>query len=194
MDERQVRNPNTTYNGCKMEFWKFALTWKLICPIQQKIIQKRANETNKEGGISSTIMDQKSIYNSIHTPQRSPNETPGFNHGDHTYRMKNETGIPEFLELQFPGIPMVMMVLSRARSLHNPTQQDFINVRTLPIYKCHMRFKFGRTLQSTLCEIVYNQEGTPKMKSMLIFWEMRVSSMSFTSIIPKISHHTIHKV
>ena len=24
MDEGQARNPNTTYNGYKMEFWKFA--------------------------------------------------------------------------------------------------------------------------------------------------------------------------
>ena len=32
MDEGQARSPNTTYNGYKMEFWKFALTWKLICP------------------------------------------------------------------------------------------------------------------------------------------------------------------
>ena len=39
-----------------------------------------------------------------------------------------------------------------------------------------------------------NQEGTPKMKHMLIFWEMRDSSMSFTPICPKPSHHTIHKV
>ena len=139
-------------------------------------------------------MDQKSIYDSIHTPQRSPKENLGFNHGDHPYRMCNEPGNPEFLELQFPGIPMVMMVTSRACSLRDPTRQDFINVRTLPIYKCHMRSKFGRTLQSTLCEIVYNQEGTPKMKLMLIFWEMRDSSMSFTTIIPKLSHHTMHKV
>ena len=51
--------------------------------------------------------------------------------------MCNETGIPEFLELQIPGIPMVMIVTSRARSLHDPTQQDFVNARTLPIYKCH---------------------------------------------------------
>ena len=56
--------------------------------------------------------------------------------------MCNETGIPEFLELQIPGIHMVMIVTSRARSLRNPTQQDFINARTLPIYKCHTRFKF----------------------------------------------------
>ena len=27
-------------------------------------------------------------------------------------------------------------------SLRDPTQQDFINARTLPIYMCHMRFKF----------------------------------------------------
>ena len=40
----------------------------------------------------------------------------GFNHGDHLHRMCNETGIPEFLEFQIPGIPMVMMVMSRARS------------------------------------------------------------------------------
>ena len=66
----------------------------------------------------------------------------GFNEDDHPYRMCNETGIPEFLELQIPGMPMVMMVTSRARSMHDPTHQDFINVRTLPIYKCHTRFKF----------------------------------------------------
>ena len=32
---------------------------------------------------------------------------------------------------------MVAMVTSCARSLRDPTQQDFINVRTLPIYMCH---------------------------------------------------------
>ena len=56
--------------------------------------------------------------------------------------MCNETGIPEFLEFQIPGIPMVVIVMSRARSLRTSTQQDFINARTLPIYKCHTRFKF----------------------------------------------------
>ena len=56
--------------------------------------------------------------------------------------MCNETGIPEFLELQNPGIPMVVIVTSRAHSLHDPTQQDFINMRTLPIYKCYTCFKF----------------------------------------------------
>ena len=87
-------------------------------------------------------MGQKSIYNSIHKPQRPPKETLGFNQDDHPYRMCNETGIPEFLELQIPGIPMVMMVTSRVRFLHDPTQQDFINARTLPIYTRHTRFKF----------------------------------------------------
>ena len=114
-----------------MEIWKFALTWKLICQVQHKISQKGQKETTKEGGISSTIMDQKSIYNSIHKPQQSRNETIGFNQDDHPYRMCNET-----------GIPMVMMVTSRVCSLHDPTLQDFINTRTLPIYKCHTRFKF----------------------------------------------------
>ena len=52
--------------------------------------------------------------------------------------MCNETGIPEFLESQTLGIPMVAIVTSRARSLRDPTQQDFIQVRTLPIYNCHM--------------------------------------------------------
>ena len=139
-------------------------------------------------------MGQRPIYNSTYKPQRSPNETLGFNQDDHPYRVCNETGIPEFLELQIPGIPMVVMVTSCARSLRNPTQQDFINARILPIYKCHTRFKFRRTLQSTLCNIVYNQEGTPKMKCMLIFWEMHDSSMSFTPILPKTSHHTTHKM
>ena len=51
--------------------------------------------------------------------------------------MCNETGIPEFREFQIPGIPMVAMVTSRACSLRDRTQQDFINARTLPIYMCH---------------------------------------------------------
>ena len=59
MDEGQARNPNTTYNGYYMEFWKFALTWKLICPVQHKITQNEQKETTKEGGISLTIMGQK---------------------------------------------------------------------------------------------------------------------------------------
>ena len=87
-------------------------------------------------------MGQRQTYNSISKPQGSPNETLGFNQDDHPYRMCNETGILEFLELQIPGIPMVMMVMSRVRSLHDPTQQDFINAHTLPIYKCHTHFKF----------------------------------------------------
>ena len=45
-----------------------------------KIRQKEQKEITKEGGLSSTIMDQKSIYNSTHKPQRSLNETLGFNH------------------------------------------------------------------------------------------------------------------
>ena len=53
----------------------------------------------------------------------------GFNQDDHPYRMCNETGIPE-------------MVMSGARSLRDPTQQDFINARTLPIYKSNTHFKF----------------------------------------------------
>ena len=110
--------------------------------MQHKITQKEQKETTKEGGISLTIMGQRSIYNSIHKPHRSPNETLGFNQDDHPYRMCSETGIPEFLELQIPGIPMVVIVTSPARSLHDPTQQDLINALNLPIYKCHTRFKF----------------------------------------------------
>ena len=48
----------------------------------------------------------------------------------------------EFLEFQIPGIPMAVIVTSRAHSLRYPTQQDFINARTLPIYMCHTQFKF----------------------------------------------------
>ena len=102
-----------------------------------QITQKEPKETTKERGISLTIMGQRSIYNSTHNPQRSPNETIWFKKGDHLHRMCNETGIPEFLELQFPGIPMVVVVTSRVHSLHDPTQQNFINVSTLPIYICH---------------------------------------------------------
>ena len=107
-----------------------------------QITKKEPKETTKRKGISLTIMGQRSIYNSTHTPQRSLDETLGFNHDEHLHRMCNETGIPEFLEFQIPGIPMVVIVTSRTRSLQNPTQQDFIHARTLPIYKCHTRFKF----------------------------------------------------
>ena len=62
-------------------------------------------------------MGQRQTYNSIDKPQRSPNEMIGFNQDDHPHRMCNETGIPEFLELQIPEIPMVVMVMSHARSL-----------------------------------------------------------------------------
>ena len=107
-----------------------------------QITQKEPKETTKERGISLTIMGQRSIYNSIQNPQWSHNETLGFNQDDHPYTMCNETGIPEFLELQIPGIPMVVIVTSRARSLRDTTQQDFINARTPPIYKSHTCFKF----------------------------------------------------
>ena len=96
-----------------------------------QITQKEPKETTKERGISLTLMGQRSIYNSTQKPQRSLKETIGFNQDDHPYRMCNET-----------GIPMVLIVTSRACSLRNPTQQDFINARTLPIYKCHTCFKF----------------------------------------------------
>ena len=56
--------------------------------------------------------------------------------------MCNETGIPEFLKFQIPGIPTVVIVTSRACSLHDHTQQDFINALPLPIYICHTCFKF----------------------------------------------------
>ena len=102
-----------------------------------QITQKEPKETTKERGISLTKIGQRSIYNSTHKPQKSLNETLVFNHDDHLHRMCNETGIPEFLEFQIPGIPMVVMVMSRARSLHHLTQQDFINACTLPIYICH---------------------------------------------------------
>ena len=85
MVERQDTNPNTTLNGYIKEFWKFDLTWKLKMSNATKIRQKEQKEITKEGGLSSTIMDQKSIYNSTHKPQRSLNETLGFNHGHHQY-------------------------------------------------------------------------------------------------------------
>ena len=44
--------------------------------------------------------------------------------------MCNEAGIPEFQESQILGIPMVAIVMSRARSLRDPTQQDIIHART----------------------------------------------------------------
>ena len=64
--------------------------------------QERRNILNHNG--------KNQTYNSIHKPHPSRNEMIGFNQDDHPYRMCNETGIPEFLELQIPGILMVVMV------------------------------------------------------------------------------------
>ena len=50
-----------------------------------KIRQKEQKETTKEGGLSLTITDQRSIYNSTHKPQWSLDETLCFNHGHHQY-------------------------------------------------------------------------------------------------------------
>ena len=75
-------------------------------------------------------MGQRQTYDSINKPHRYPNETIGFNQVDHPYRMCNET-----------GIPVVVMVTSRTCYLRDPTQQDFINACTLPIFKCQTRFK-----------------------------------------------------
>ena len=83
-------------------------------------------------------MGQRSIYNSIHRPQRSLNETLGFNQDDHSYRMSNETGIPEFLELQIPGIPMVVMVMSRALPAQSYPTRFYPHVHPTNIYMSHM--------------------------------------------------------
>ena len=141
MDEGQARNPNSTYNGIKWNSGSL-LDMEAHMPSATQNKTKRTKNTTKKGGISLTIIGKRSIYISIHKPQRSTNETLWFNQDDHPDRMFNETRIPEVLELQIPGIPMVVMVTSRARSLQYPTQKDFINVHTLSIYKCHTCFKF----------------------------------------------------
>ena len=51
--------------------------------MQHKITQKKQKETTKERGISLAIIDQKSIYNSMHKPHRSLNEKIGFDQDDH---------------------------------------------------------------------------------------------------------------
>ena len=72
MDEGRVRNPNTTYNGYIMEFWKFALTLKLICQVQHKITQKGQKETTKEGGISLTKMVKSQPTTQYINPSGNP--------------------------------------------------------------------------------------------------------------------------
>ena len=49
--------------------------------------------------------------------------------------MCNETGIPEFLESQILGIPMVAIVTSRARSLRDPTNKILSTLAPYP-YIC----------------------------------------------------------
>ena len=49
----------------------------------------------------------------------------GFNHGDHLHRMCNETGIPEFLEFQIPGIPMVDPSTNQVSKSYKPHPVTF---------------------------------------------------------------------
>ena len=137
MDERQAKEPSYNLKWVYNGILEVYLDMEAHTSSATQITKKEPKETTKERGISLTIMGQRSIYNSTHKPQRSLNETIGFNHDDHLHRMCNETGISEFLKFQIPGIPMVVIVTSRARSLRDPTQQDFINAQTLPIYMCH---------------------------------------------------------
>ena len=90
-----------------------------------QITKKEPTETTKRKGISLTVIGQRSIYNSTHKPQWLLDKTLRLNHDNHF--MCNETGTPEFLEFQIPGIPMVVIVTSRARSLRDPTPQDLIH-------------------------------------------------------------------
>ena len=89
---------------------------------------------------------------------------------------------------------MVVMVTSHACSLRDPTQQDLSMHAPYPyIYVSHVIQILKNPPEYTMRYSV--QPGrNKKMKRVLIFWEMRDSSMSFMSILPKPSHHTIHRV
>ena len=71
MDEGQVTKPlynlKWVYNGI-LEVY---LVMGAHIPSATQISKKEPKETTKRKGISLTIMGQKSIYNSTHTPQQS---------------------------------------------------------------------------------------------------------------------------
>ena len=48
MDEGQARNPNTTYNGYKMELLKFAFDMEAHMPSATQNISKRTKRNNQE--------------------------------------------------------------------------------------------------------------------------------------------------
>ena len=70
MDERQAKEPlynlKWVYNG----ILEVCLDMEAHISNATKITKKQLKETTKESGISLTIMGQRSIYNSIHKPQR----------------------------------------------------------------------------------------------------------------------------
>ena len=71
MDERQAKDPyynlKWVYNGI-LEVY---LDMKAHISSATQIIKKEPKKTQKERGISLTIMGQRSNYNSTHRPQRS---------------------------------------------------------------------------------------------------------------------------
>ena len=70
--------------------------------------------------------------------------------------MCNETGIPEFLEFQIPGIPMVAIVTSRTRSLRDPTNKilstrapyPYISVTRVQVLKNPPEYTMRNRVQS----------------------------------------------
>ena len=86
---------------------------------------------------------------------------------------------------------MVVMMMSCARSY--PTR-FYQCAHPTHIYVSHVIQILNNPPEYTMRYSVQPGRNTKKMKRVLIFWEMRDSSMSFAPIIPKPSHHTIHKV
>ena len=74
--------------------------------------------------------------------------------------MSNETGIPEFLGFQIPGIPMVTIVTSHTHSLRNPTRQDFIHTHPTHIYVSHVIQILKNPPEYTMRNRVQSQRNT----------------------------------
>ena len=77
--------------------------------------------------LSLILVDQGQAYNSKHKPQRSPNETLGFNWDGRTYSTHNIAKVPDWLIFLNPAFSLVMMLMSISRSLHDLSRQDFIH-------------------------------------------------------------------
>ena len=77
--------------------------------------------------------------------------------------------IPDWLIFLNQAFSLVMMLLSISQSLHDPSQQDFIHMCTLPIYACRTPHSLWKNRQAYTIQYSVQQGRNTTIKCMPFF-------------------------